>query len=298
MSQATPSGRSLSPRLQIAIAALLFSTGGAAIKFVDLGGWQIASLRSGVAALVLFLLLPAARRGLTWRAALVGVAYAFTLVCFVLANRLTTSANTIYLQTTAPFFVVLLAPLLLREPVRGRDVPVLLAVLAGLFLVMSGGDVASGTAPDPARGNMIALGSGFGYALMLCGLRWLGRDDTNPHEAVGAVVLGNIIAFAVTLPMALPLTGVRPVDWMVIGYLGAFQIGLAYLLVTSGIRRVPTLQVSLLLLIETALNPLWTWLLLGEVPGMAALTGGVIIIGATATQAVVAARRPLPLEAA
>lgn len=284
------------PRLQIALAALLFSTGGAAIKLAAFSGWQVASFRSGVAALVLVALLPAARRGLSWRAALVGLAYAVTLVTFVLANRLTTSANTIYLQSTAPFFVLLLAPLLLREPVDRRDLPVLLAVVVGLLLVLGGGDLPSETAPDPARGNLLALGTGLSFALMLCGLRWLGRRDGDSHEALGAVVLGNVIACAATLPMAVPVAGVGLGDWLLIGYLGAFQIGLAYLLVTAGIRRVPALAASLLLLIETALNPVWTWFLLGETPTVAAVTGGGIIVGATGVHAALGARRPAMAE--
>ncbi|MGH7523745.1 MAG: EamA family transporter, partial [Gemmatimonadales bacterium] len=128
----------MSPRIRIALAALLFSTGGAAIKAADFTSWQIASLRSGVAAITLFLLVPAARRGIDWRSALVGTAYAATLVLFVLANRLTTSANTIYLQSTAPLYVLLLAPLLLSERIRRRDLPVIFAVLGGLALVLLG----------------------------------------------------------------------------------------------------------------------------------------------------------------
>ncbi len=285
------------PRLRIALAALLFSTGGAAIKFAHLNGWQIACFRSGVAGLVLAFALPNVRRGITWRAAAVAVAYAFTLVSFVLANRLTTSANTIYLQSTSPFFMAMLAPLLLKERLRRQDIPVLVAVLVGLLLVFSGVDQPSVTAPDPARGNVIALGSGLGYALLLCGLRWLGRDD-NPHEAVGAVVMGNFLAFFATLPIALPVVGAGTADWLVIGYLGAFQIGLAYVLVTTGLAHVPALETALLLLVETALNPCWTWLLLGEVPSAAAMAGGVVIIGATVAQAVLTARRPLRMEVA
>lgn len=282
----------LPPRLAIALAALIFSTGGAAIKFADFTAWQVASFRSGVAAITLLLVLPGVRQGITRRAVLVGVAYAATLVSFVLANRLTTSANAIYLQSTAPFFVLLLGPLLLRERVRARDLPVIAAVLLGLALVMSGSDLPSRTAPDPARGNMIALGSGVSYALMLCGLRWLGRGGAHTSEALAAVVLGNVIACAATLSMALPVAGQGAGDWLLIGYLGVVQIALAYLLVTYGLRRVPALDASLLLLVETALNPLWTWLLLSEVPSGAALAGGAVIIGATMLQTIVATRSP------
>jgi drug/metabolite transporter (DMT)-like permease len=290
--------RRIPPRLAIALAALIFSTGGAAIKLANFTGWQVASLRSGVAALTLALLLPAARRGITRRAILVAIAYAFTLVSFVLANRLTTSANAIYLQSTAPLFVVLLSPWLLREPVRARDVPVLVAVLVGMLLVMSGNDAPSGTAPDPGRGNLLALSSGLSYALMLCGLRWLGREGGGEHEALAAVVLGNTIACLATVPMAWPLAGNVPGDWIVILYLGVVQIGLAYLLVAGGLRRVPALDASLLLLVETSFNPLWTWMLLAERPSPAAILGGVVIIGATAAQALVAARRPRAPEPA
>lgn len=284
----------LSPRLQIALAALLFSTGGAAIKATQFGGWQVASFRSGVAAITLLLVLPGARRGMTWRAAVVAVAYAATLVSFVLANKLTTSANAIYLQSTAPLYLLLLGPVLLHEKITRRDIPVLLAVIGGLILVFLGTDEPSSTATDPARGNMIALGSGLSYALMLCGLRWLGRDGDARGEGIAAVVLGNAFACLVGLPMALPLGSARPVDWAVILYLGVFQIGLAYVLVTRGIRKVRAIEVSLLLLVETALNPVWSWLVLGERASALAVAGGVLIVGATVLQSLRAAPVEVP----
>jgi drug/metabolite transporter (DMT)-like permease len=109
-------------RFRLVLAAALFSTGGAIIKSTALTGWQVASFRSGIAALTLLALLPAARRGWTWRTLVVAVAYALTLVLFVVANKLTTSANTIFLQSTSPLYILVLSPLLLREAVRPRDV--------------------------------------------------------------------------------------------------------------------------------------------------------------------------------
>jgi drug/metabolite transporter (DMT)-like permease len=127
---------------------------------------------------------------------------------------------------------------------------------------------------------------------MLCGLRWLGRGAGKPEEALAAVVLGNVTACVATISMALPVAGQDAGDWMLIGYLGVVQIAVAYMLVTYGLRRVPALDASLLLLVETALNPLWTWLLLAEVPSVTALAGGAVIIGATVLQTIVAARAP------
>lgn len=286
----------LSPRAQVAVAALLFSTGGAAIKANAFNGWQVASLRSGIAAFTLLLVLPFARRGMTWRAALVGVAYAATVVSFVLANKLTTSANAIYLQSTAPLYLLLLGPVLLHERISRRDIPVVLAVIAGLALVFLGADLPSATAPDPARGNLIALLSGLSYALMLCGLRWFGRGGDSRGEGIAAVVLGNAFACVLALPMALPLVRASPTDWAGVLYLGVFQIGLAYLLVTRGLQQVRAIEVSLLLLIETAFNPLWSWLFLREMPSVFAILGGAIIVVATVAQAV-RAPRPAPAVA-
>lgn len=275
-------------RLQLLGAALLFSTGGAAIKAAAFNGWQIASFRSGFAALALLLLVPEARRGWAlrqaqgglWRSVLVGVAYAGCLTLFVLANRLTTAANTIFLQSTAPLYVLILAPWLLKEPVRRQDIGFMLAVGLGLALFFVGVEQPVVTAPDPARGNVLALISGFFWALTVCGLRWL-TAKPGRGSPLAAVTSGNLTAFLVTLPFALPLGAHSVAEWSVLVYLGVFQIALAYVLVTSAISHIPALEASVILLLEPALNPLWAWLMQGEVPGMWALIGGAIILGAT-----------------
>src|SRR3954466_1905010 len=189
-------------RLELIGAAVLFSTGGAAIKWADFTGWQIASFRSGIAAVALLLMTSAARRGWSWRAALVGVAYAGCLVLFVLANRLTTAANTIFLQSTAPLYILLLAPWLLKEPIRRRDLGFMLAVGLGLLLFFVGTEQPGTSAPNPDRGNLLALASGFCWALAICGLRWLTAAPGGSPAA--AVVLGNFTALLIALPFALP----------------------------------------------------------------------------------------------
>ena len=267
-------------RLELIGAAVLFSTGGAAIKWADFTGWQIASFRSGIAALALLLILPAARRGWSLRATLVGLAYAGCLILFVLANRLTTAANTIFLQSTAPLYILLLAPWLLKEPIRRHDLGFMLAVGFGLLLFFVGAEQPETTAPDPARGNQLALASGFCWALAICGFRWL-SSAPGRGSPLAAVVSGNLTAFLIALPMALPV-GRHPVgDWAVIAYLGVFQIALAYVFVTAAIRVLPALESSVFLLIEPVLNPLWAWVIQRETPGAWALLGGAIILGAT-----------------
>jgi drug/metabolite transporter, DME family len=267
-------------RLKLVAAAVLFSTGGAAIKATTLSGWQVASFRSGVAALAVLLLAREARRMWSWRVLLVGAAYAATLVLYVTANKLTTSANTIFLQATAPLYMVVLSPLLLRERPRRKDLIVMLAVAAGLALVLAGHDAPVVTAPNPGRGNLLAAMSGLTWALTVCGLRWLGASEEG-SAGVAAVVAGNFIACLATLPFALPLLSSRPSDWIVVGYLGVFQIGVAYIFVTTALKRVTAIEASILLLVEPALNPFFAWFVHGERPSHFAIAGGVIILGAT-----------------
>jgi drug/metabolite transporter (DMT)-like permease len=269
-------------RLEILICATLFTTGGAAIKAAAFTSWQVAGLRSGIAAVAIWLLLPASRkvpRG-TWGVTLgVALAYAATLVLFVLANKLTTAANTIFLQSTAPIYILLLSPWLLHEKIRRDDLAVLVAVAAGMTLFFVGRQSTFATAPDPIRGNLLAAISGITYALMLMGLRWMGTRGGNPSAAVA---FGNLCALLISLPMMLPLGAHGAGDWAIVGYLGIFQIGVAYTLLTRAVPHVPALEMSLLLFLEPAFNPILAWIFHGEVPGPWALTGGLIIMAATA----------------
>jgi drug/metabolite transporter (DMT)-like permease len=280
-------------RLGVVAAAVLFSTGGAAIKSCTLSGPQVACFRSGVAALTLLLLVPQARRGYGPRTVVVGAAYAATVITFVMATKLTTAANAIFLQSVAPLYLLLLGPWLLREPLRRQDLVFGGPIVLGLVLLLHAVSSPARTAPDPARGDLIGVGSSVAWALTLSGLRWLGRrspSGTNP--ALPAVVLGNIEACVLCLPWALPIDAgaVVPADLAAIGYLGAVQIGLAYVFLTRSMRRVPVLEASLLLFVEPVLNPVWAWLVHGERPGVLALVGGAVILGATAAHTVTRSR--------
>jgi drug/metabolite transporter, DME family len=240
----------------------------------------VAGFRSGIAAAVLYLLLPGARRGWTWRTVLIGLAYAATLILFVLANKLTTSANAIFLQSTAPLYLLLLGPLVLHEPIRKVDLAVISAVAAGAVLLLFGSEASAATAPNPARGNLLAVISGAAWALTLTGFRWLGKHSKHNDSGASTVIAGNVIAFIVCLPLALQDIHATPLDLAVLIYLGVFQIALAYVLLTRSMREVPGLEAATLLLIEPVLNPIWTWIVHGERPGALALGGGALIVTA------------------
>jgi drug/metabolite transporter (DMT)-like permease len=240
---------------------------------------------------MLLAVLPNARRQWHWRMLPVAAAYAATLILFVLANRLTTSANAIFLQATAPLYVLLLGPFLLHEPIRRADLCYMLAVGAGLVLFFAGRDTAVVTAPDPPRGNLLALGSGVTYALMLAGLRWHGRRG-GEDSGIATVAAGNLIAFAAALPMALPVHAFSARDAAVVLYLGVAQVGLAYWCLTRAIRHVPAFEATTMLQIEPAMNPVWTWLAYGERPTLWALAGGAVIVSATLVNTWWGRRRP------
>jgi drug/metabolite transporter (DMT)-like permease len=260
-------------------AALLFSTGGAAVKSTSWNGWQTAGARSLVAAVVLLALLPEARRLGNWRVWVVGLAYSSCLVLFVNATKLTTSANAIFLQATAPLYILFLGPLLLREPLQRRDWACAGLLASGMYLLFRGAQQALATAPNPPLGNLLAALSGVAWAIVLTGLRWQSRRGSD--LGLATVAAGNLLAFAVCLIPGLPLPEARVSDLGAILFLGVFQIGLAYWCLTRGMRGVPAFEASTILLIEPVANPIWTWMLQGETPSAWSLAGGALILAST-----------------
>jgi drug/metabolite transporter, DME family len=260
----------LKSRLLLLAAAALWSTAGAAMKSCGLSGLQIAGGRSLVAGLFLLAVLPEARRRPTARMALAVAGYATTVVLFALSNKLTTAANAIFIQSSAPLWVLLLSPALLRERADGSEllaIPVY-ALGLGLFFLDE-------LSPGQLTGNLLAVGSGLCFALCILGLRGA-RED-----AAAALVYGNLLAAAAVLPLWPWGPAPRPLDLALLAYLGIFQLGLSYLCFARGIARVPALEASLLVLLEPILNPIWTFAFTGERPGPWALAGGGVVLAAT-----------------
>jgi drug/metabolite transporter, DME family len=257
-------------RLLLLAAAFLWSTAGAAMKLCELSGWQIAGGRSLVAGLFLFLAVRDARRLPNLAVLATAVGYAATVTLFAVANKLTTAANAIFIQSTAPLWVMLLSPRLLGErPSRAEllSVPVYAVGLFCFFL--------DELSPGQMLGNWVALGAGLAFATCIIGLR--GIKERGPS----ALVYGNWISALVTAPLWLLEPTPAAFDLLVLVYLGVFQLGLAYLCFARGVARTPALEASLLVLLEPVLNPIWTFLLAGERPGRWAIVGASIVLGAT-----------------
>jgi drug/metabolite transporter (DMT)-like permease len=271
-------------RLLILAAAALWSTAGAAIKLTALNAWQIAGGRSLVAALAVAAMVPASRVRPRPGVLAVALTNAVTVILFVVATKLTTAANAIFLQETAPLWVLLLAPLLLGErPSRGEllSIPVYAAGLA-LFFV---DDLTAGQ----LTGKLCALGSGLAFGVTIVGLRHL------REEGPGALLWGSVIAAVVTLPLWGSGPAATPADLALLLFLGVFQLALAYVCFARGLAGVTAVEASLLMLLEPVLSPIWAYLVVGERPGPWALGGGAIVLGAAAWRTVAPALgRPRP----
>jgi len=283
MSNVREEARRALPALMLVCTALLFSTGGAAIKAVSFTGSQTVAFRSLVAAVVLYAALPEARRKWTRGTLLVALAYAATLATYVHATKLTTSANAVFLQATAPLHLLLIGPLLLKEKLRRMDAWMGLLVATGMVLFLVGSNVPQATAPNPTAGNLLGVLSGLTWALTLAGMRWIARSSGG--NALPVVVAGNLLVFVLSLPGALPVAAPAWKDVALILYLGCFQIGMAYWLLTRAIGQVPVFEASLILLLEPVSNPLWSWLIHGERMDAWALAGATCVLAGVAWQA-------------
>lgn len=261
-------------------AAILWSTGGFFIKWVEWNGMAIAGVRSAISAVVIAI---AFRKDLkiTWSPLQLGgaIAYALTVSLFVLANKLTTAANAILLQYTAPVHVALLAAWILRERIALRDWLTIVAVLTGMVMFFF-----EQMSPGNLIGNLLALFTGFTFALFIV----LSRKQQGASPAA-SVFLGNVLTALAGLPfMFESVPGLQ--GWLGMIYLGVFQLGLAYALYTWALAYVTAMEAVLITLVEPVLNPLWVFLLMGETPSLTSLFGGAIIIGAVTIHHIVGAR--------
>lgn len=272
----------MSPRLRVVTSAVLFSTGGAAIKLCGFGPWQLAAGRACIAAVAMLVLMPEARLGWTWRSPIVGVAYAGAGLSFILANKLTTAASAIFIQATHPLFILVLAPLLLREHVTRRDLEFMALLAVGMALLLSSPGRRFVTAPNPALGNVLAAGCAVSWAFTLIGYRWVAGRGSGGHGAVAAAAIsGNGIICLIAVPLAFPIAAGTPRDWIVVAYLGVFQLALAYVFLSRALTQIRALEVALVGLVEPVLSSIWAWLVHGETPGIRVVLGGSVILAAT-----------------
>ncbi len=263
----------------LVITAILWSTSGLLVKILD---WQPLAILAGrsLFAAVVFLIylkrLPT-RFGL-WQL-LAALMFILTQFLFITSTKMTTAANSIFLQYTGPIYVVLLAYWLLGEKPSRTDYISMFVIFLGLTLFF-----ADRLSPEGFYGNLLAILSGMTGAVMMVSFR--AQKDGNPAES-------NLIAFLVTATCGFPfiLKETWTVNsWLILAFLGIFQIGFAFIFFTKGIKHIPALEANLIGTLEPVLNPIWVFLFYGEKMGRFALVGGLVVLGGVIMSAVGSAK--------
>jgi drug/metabolite transporter, DME family len=268
--------RSHSPVLLVLIAVLLWSTGGLFIKSTTIDAYQVTFFRSLFAALTVLILTRRSGLRINWFGIFTSVIYALLLFLFVWATKKTTAANAIFLQYTAPIYILILGPFIIGEKFHLRDLITVVIVLAGMSLFFVGQ-----LRIEDYQGNAAALLSGIFLGLYIMLLRHPRADGFNPAIAV---IYGNFLLALMNAPAGISAIPVMTfMDWFAVVFLGVFQIGISYILFIKGVRGgTRPLDASLIGFIEPLLNPVWVFLFVGERPSAWAILGGAVIVTAIA----------------
>lgn len=252
----------------LVITAILWSSSGLFVKILDWHPIAILAGRSLFAAVVFLIYLRRVPTRFSFWQVLAAVMFILTQFLFITSTKLTTAANSIFLQYTAPIYVVLLAYWFLGEKPSRTNWFAMLVIFIGLTLFF--GDELS---TDGFYGNLLAILSGVTSAIMMVSFR--AQKDGNPAES-------NLIAFLVTATFGLPFVLKETWtlnSWLILAFLGIFQIGFAFIFFTKGIKHIPALEANLIGTLEPVLNPIWVFLFYGEKMGKFALIGGLVVLG-------------------
>lgn len=254
----------------MATTALMWSSGGLAIKLVQWNPMAITGVRSALAAATLAILF---RGRITFKPSRVqwaaAAGYAGLLVTNVVATKLTTSANAILLAYTAPVYVALLAPWLLKEKTRRADWIFITVTVGGMVLFFL-----DRLSPTGLWGNIIAITTGVSYAVFTLCMR--AQKDASPVESV---IMGHGLTALCGLPfMFATMPSVE--SWAGLLYLGILQQGVSLALYVWAIKRLGALEAILIMMLEPIFNPVLVALGYGELPGAWAVAGGAVVITA------------------
>ena len=261
------------------LTAFFWSLGGVLIKSIDWNPVAIAGSRSLIAVFLFAILRPSVLRKFSWTAVFGGMAYTITVVLFVVATKLTTAANAIFLQYTAPIYIALLSPWLLRERVSRLDWILIGVAFGGIALFFCDGLSLAGV-----WGVVAALASGVSYAWLTMLMR---REKSASPEA--AVFIGNLMTVLVAAPAMWPPVNLGH-NWPWLLALGVVQLTIPYLLYARAIRHVRALDASIVSMIEPILNPIWVMIAVGEHPAQWSIIGGCIVLGTSLLRSILASR--------
>lgn len=254
----------------VTAAALLWSTGGLGIKGIEDPALVVAFYRSAIGAVVLLALFRPRKFWWTMPFLMAVFSYAACVTSFVLATKMTTAANAIFLQYSGIVWVLIGSPLILREPPRPRDLAASVIAIGGMALFFVGRFEGGSTA-----GNLMGVLAGLFFAMLVMSLR-----QQRGAGAEAAVCWGNVATAVALLPFVAGDLAVSGKSFAVLSFLGVFQIAFAYWFFVKGIEHVTASAAFLTGMIEPIANPIWVFLVLGERPSPFAILGGAIVLGA------------------
>jgi len=262
------------------LTALLWSTSGLFVKLLQWHPLSIFSARGILAGAVFLIWLRRAPLRITPFLAAGAAGYMGAQFLFIFSTRLTTAANAIFLQYTAPIYVLIFGVWFLHERPQRVDWITMVVIFAGMLLFFG-----EGLTLDGLYGNLAAVLGGVALAVMIVSTR--AQKDSHPAQIF---LIGSCLGGLIGLPSVLQETW-NLADAAIIVYLGIVQTGLASALYSIAIRHVPALESNLILMMEPVLNPLWVFLVIGESPAPLALIGGAVVLGAIAVRAIAGAKR-------
>ena len=259
--------------------AILWSLGGVLIKSIEWTPIAIAGSRSLIATIVIALVMPGVFRKISWNTFPGAVAYAGTVILFVIATKLTSAANAIFLQYTAPVYIAIISPWILQERTKPLDWLLIFVALCGVALFF-----VEQLSFEGISGIIAALASGMSFAWLTVFMR---RQRSESPEAI--VLLGNLLTSLFALPWMFPVASIqRNGVWILL--LGVLQLAIPYLLYSRAIKHIRALDAAIISITEPILNPIWVMLIRGEHASFWSIIGGAIVLTTSLLRSFLASR--------
>jgi drug/metabolite transporter (DMT)-like permease len=266
----------------ISFTALLWSSSGLFIKILNLDALQISFYRSGIAAITVFFISVLRSKGNSKSlkiqfdriSILSAVFYAGILIFFVVATKMTTAANAIFLQFTAPIYLLALEPVFLKTKFEPKNLITIAITVCGMVLFFFGrlelGSI---------YGNLFAITSGICFAVFSLLLRKQ-RIEQKTENTLSSIIMGNVLVVVVAFFFIFPNFALSSSETLILLYMGIFQIGISYVIFNVGIKYVSATESMIIATMEAIFNPIWVFLGIGETPSIYAIAGGLIILTA------------------
>ena len=263
--------------LAVFLTAILWSSGGLFIKLISLNSMQLSFFRCAIAAVVFAILFRKRVLKINRLSLFNSLAYSAVLILFVIATKTTTAANAIFLQSTAPIYVLIFEPILTKTKWERINIITIVVCFLGMILFFMGD-----LTPGDIEGNIAALLAGVAFATF-----FLGMKKNDPQYGESSIFYGNILVALFCIPFITDMQGISLQDFAMVSFLGVFQIAFAYALFSYGLKRIIAVEASIISMFEPVLNPIWVFIGYGEVPSFYAIIGGIIIITAITARTII-----------